>query len=243
MNMLTKHSERFGSGLLCAHIDGFLGATIGSAYWKDKAGKYLSANEHFIRQAGFTSQQELQGMSHQDQVWNEVASTMIVNDNKVVNQQQTSLFIEHCKIIDPHNSSHLINVDCISYKSPLLNRLGKIIGVFGLSYTINTALDQVQLFKELNLIAGEEAATKIKKLLAPKHPGISQLSHRELTCFKGVIQGMTIKQIAKSLSLSPRTIEQYVEGVKNKLGCHSRSELVEKAFELGLITRNWGEIN
>ena len=64
---------------------------------------------------------------------------------------------------------------------------------------------------------------------------ISNLSKRQKECLYYLTRGMTIKQIAKVLLLSPRTVEFYFDNLRTKLNCHSRSELVSKAIEFGFI--------
>lgn len=62
----------------------------------------------------------------------------------------------------------------------------------------------------------------------------SHLTQRQVDCLHYLLKGMTVKQIATELSLSPRTVEHYLEAVKNKLSCNSRIELFKKARELGI---------
>lgn len=61
------------------------------------------------------------------------------------------------------------------------------------------------------------------------------LSKRESECAYYLTRGMTMKLIAKTMGLSPRTIEFYIENIKDKLNCNSRSELIARMFEAGLV--------
>jgi DNA-binding NarL/FixJ family response regulator len=56
-------------------------------------------------------------------------------------------------------------------------------------------------------------------------PGPDRLSDRELQVFEMIGQGKTVKQIAFTLNLSPKTIETYRENIKHKLGLANGSEL------------------
>ena len=39
-------------------------------------------------------------------------------------------------------------------------------------------------------------------------------------------RGLTTKQIARRLKLSPRTVETYIDRVKIKYNCHNKAELL-----------------
>ena len=57
------------------------------------------------------------------------------------------------------------------------------------------------------------------------------LTSREFECFFWTMKDKTAKQIAKILSLSPRTVEEYLANIKHKLGCQSKFELKELAYK------------
>lgn len=64
------------------------------------------------------------------------------------------------------------------------------------------------------------------------------LSPREQGCMRLLLKGKSIKEIAAILKLSPRTVEHYLESVKNKFNCQFKNELFsigEQLYEFGLI--------
>jgi len=61
------------------------------------------------------------------------------------------------------------------------------------------------------------------------------LTPQQNACLQALAQGFGIKKIAKNLGLSPRTVEHYLNAVKSKLNCSSRSELIVQAVMRGLI--------
>lgn len=63
----------------------------------------------------------------------------------------------------------------------------------------------------------------------------SILTPRQLQILQAVAQGQTAKQIARTLNLSPRTVEMHVARVLATLQCSSRAEAVHKANEAGLL--------
>ena len=66
---------------------------------------------------------------------------------------------------------------------------------------------------------------------------ISSFSDRELEVFELIGQGVTIRQIASRLKLSPKTVESYRENLKNKLNVESSSELTRHAVQWVLENR------
>ena len=62
-----------------------------------------------------------------------------------------------------------------------------------------------------------------------------QLSPRQIEVLRGVAHGQTDKQLAKTLQLSPRTVEMHVSGAMKALGCATRAEAVHRAGALGLL--------
>tara|TARA_R110001583_G_scaffold194539_2_gene365650 strand:- start:1707 stop:1886 length:180 start_codon:yes stop_codon:yes gene_type:complete len=50
-----------------------------------------------------------------------------------------------------------------------------------------------------------------------------------------IAAGKRVQDVAASLSLSSKTISNYVTAIKSKLGVRTDAELVHKAIELGVI--------
>ena len=61
------------------------------------------------------------------------------------------------------------------------------------------------------------------------------LSDREREVLGLIAEGRTYKEMAKFLAVSVKTIETYRERIKEKLGLHTRAELVRYALEKGLV--------
>ena len=54
-----------------------------------------------------------------------------------------------------------------------------------------------------------------------------KFSRREFECIKYLARGYSMKEIGQILSLSPRTVESYLENVKNKTNCHFKSQIID----------------
>lgn len=53
-------------------------------------------------------------------------------------------------------------------------------------------------------------------------------TQRELECLYQICKGQTNKETAKLLSISPRTVETYIERIFNKTSCNSKIEVISR---------------
>ncbi len=67
-----------------------------------------------------------------------------------------------------------------------------------------------------------------------QQPNKYNLTPREFECLFYVLRGMTYKMIADMLKISPRTVEKFICGIKYKMGCTYKTELIEKSMKDGL---------
>lgn len=56
---------------------------------------------------------------------------------------------------------------------------------------------------------------------------VDRLTSREKECLSLVAQGYTMKNTARKLQISPRTVEQHLRNIKDKYGLHTKNQLVE----------------
>lgn len=66
----------------------------------------------------------------------------------------------------------------------------------------------------------------------------NSLSPQEKACLNLIGQDLTAKEIAQRLSLSPRTVESYLNMIRNKMDCYSKRELAAASknfIHLGLF--------
>lgn len=68
-----------------------------------------------------------------------------------------------------------------------------------------------------------------------KKTAIPSLTRREKELFPYFAKGLSNKEIAKEVSLSPATIDSHRTNIYFKFGVHSAAELIAKALEYGLI--------
>lgn len=70
---------------------------------------------------------------------------------------------------------------------------------------------------------------------APERQRQGGLTRRQSEIARLIAEGLTNKEIAGRLYLSPRTVEMHVANILDRLDCRSRSEAVARAAELGLL--------
>lgn len=75
----------------------------------------------------------------------------------------------------------------------------------------------------------------IKKIHIPTQTGEVSISQREFDCLKYAVKNLTLKEIAKFLNLSPRTVETYVNNLKYKLKCDTRTQLIDIVSQFNLF--------
>lgn len=57
------------------------------------------------------------------------------------------------------------------------------------------------------------------------------LTGREIEILRGVEQGLTNKEIARTLYISPHTVKTHLENIFQKLNVHSRAQLISQAYQ------------
>jgi DNA-binding NarL/FixJ family response regulator len=62
------------------------------------------------------------------------------------------------------------------------------------------------------------------------------LTARQVQILREISRGLTDKEVARSLRLSPRTVETHVAHALAALDCRTRAEAVRKATELGAFS-------
>ena len=183
-------------------------------YWKDKKGKYLGANDYIAWKGGYHETRDVLGLVDHDFTWIKEAPIFRHNDQQVMETGTLGCFFEP--------TTHAGNVKAygISHKLPLRTRSNKIVGCIGLSFQIDPETTQIPLsLWEHPLLDNAEVI----------------LSSRQIDCLYQLVLGMTIREIGETLALSYKTVEHYLETVKMKLNCSSRSHLIRKAFTITAI--------
>lgn len=111
------------------------------------------------------------------------------------------------------------NIQSETYKPKTMPYLQDFLGIINKEYKLITA-------QEIKNNSRTHAANN--KQLVSINGQVTSVSRRQAECLQYLKQGMSAKQTAKVLKLSPRTIEYYLENLRRKFDCPNKLILVNK---------------
>lgn len=196
-----------------------------SIYFDNTNGIIQQVNEHNSALCGFDSANQAIGKTYFSRFTAKTAQLLLENDHKVMKNENTQ-FLE--ETIQQHNTDLVSQV--LSIKMPWYNDQNKVIGLFGLSVILgkDSLADSLALISKMGLLISKE---NLSASIGSEMNGI-YLSKQQQICAKFLLMGISIKEIALRMNLSPRTVENYIENIKFKCGCHNRTDLIIKLYEL-----------
>lgn len=177
---------------------------------------------------GFNSVDEAVGKSCFHEFTKESIEITTRNDRLVMQSQELRISEENV-ILSKSN----LNRPTLSFKMPWYNHNNEVIGLFGCSIISgrHPLADSLSLIRSLGILNAAQDVTSISDNITETY-----LSKRQIQCATLLLAGMTTKDIAMQLNLSPRTIEHYIEMIKSKLECSNKTELIIKLSALINIT-------
>jgi DNA-binding CsgD family transcriptional regulator len=185
-------------------------------YFLDTQGNTLHLNESCVTSCGFETRHDAIGKSLFEVSHAQSASELIMNCQVSIAQQKTHIFEEENIRKDG------LHLQFLSFKTPWYNENNQIIGVFGCSIVLGKQplAQSLTRIAELGLLvsnfSGPAKLIKDAPLLSPQ----------EDACLHLLCKGLTLKEIAKTLQLSPKTVETYLNRAKQKLHCQNKAELI-----------------
>ncbi len=184
---------------------------------------YLNQNLRMLINTG--NLDELIGKTDEDMPWSEFTDSYREHDRDTILGLQYYQ-LEHIR--DGNNELSII----MTRKFGLYDESGSITGIIGFTNKINNiSMDHINLTGDL--VYYDKKPLKISnylqnQLIEHQH---RILTSRESECLFYLLRGKTSKEIAKKLTVSPKTVDFHIENIKNKWDCHSRSDLFDKAYE------------
>jgi len=86
------------------------------------------------------------------------------------------------------------------------------------------------------LVAGSRRAPHDRMVPISRAQALGGLSARETGILKLIAEGLSNKEIARSLDIGPETVKSHLKSVFTKLGVERRAQAVSRAQTLGLVT-------
>lgn len=185
-----------------------------SLFWKDNSGKYRANNKAHCATAGILESKDLLGLTDYDLIWSNSATSYIENDQKVLANKTSCIFLEQGPTVN-HETAFFL---CA--KKPLFLQSQKTDGILGLGILFHPNQSN-ELFSHLIL----------EDYTIPQD-NQPYLTAKQLNCLFYLVLGMSHKEIASQLNLAPKTIEHHFEKIKIKLQCKSRAELIKVALKI-----------
>ncbi len=211
---MTRNDFKKNHPLLLLKIEDYL-TLPHHVYLKTKKGLYLECNDTQARSFGYDCGKDIIGQTDYDFFHQRDANILKTNDTEVIESDTSKTYIEQVTFLNREKTAML------SLKIPFRNKAAKVIGILGISLPI--AEESIQLNSAIPLLSSTLDMIKYNNKI---------ISKRERECLECLVKGMTAKEIAKELKLSPRTIEFYINNLKRKFNCVKRVELIVKALQI-----------
>jgi two-component system aerobic respiration control sensor histidine kinase ArcB len=157
-----------------AYLNNVVSNIPGSVYWKNLKLEYLGCNNFVLKMAGLKSKSQIIGKTDYDLVWHKQANAIVKNDREVIETGLTQSFEETPKLATGQR------ITMMTYKTPLRDLNGNVIGVLGISMDIS---DRKAMEEEL-----KEAKAKAEEFNQLKSQFISNMQHDLRSPTSGVIQ-------------------------------------------------------
>lgn len=178
-------------------------------------------NSESLQVCGFSSMQEAKGHTMAD-IAEKYTALQVMNSHQLTMKTQKIQVIEDDVLLKNAHS-----FQCMTIVLPWYNEDNKIAGVLGCSVIPGKHSFSQSLSHIFNIGLYNPENHFAKQLTKQFLMNNIYLSSREYQCVQLLKQGYTAKKIGKLLNLSHRTVEHYLENVKNKIGVSSKNELIQ----------------
>jgi DNA-binding CsgD family transcriptional regulator len=121
-------------------------------------------------------------------------------------------------------------------KNPLKDKSDKIVGLYSTCINVSD-INPFRYYFRLHQFDNKlhNIITKPASYILTNSHSPLPLTEKQENCLFLLVRGKTIKQIAKLLNISPRTVECHLDLMKIKLNCSSKAEVIEKAIDRGFL--------
>jgi DNA-binding CsgD family transcriptional regulator len=214
---ITTEESAFDTG----HTVASLSALPFNFYFLNLEGETLHMNQQSVEICGFKSSADSRGKSLFDVSEPESAKKLIANCNEVIAENRIKIFEE----LNVRNDG--VSLQFLSVKAPWYNEKDDIIGIFGCSIVLGQQSLAESLLQITQLGLLNSPNVSVSKTIIPEKTHLNEiLSDRESLCVLHLCKGFTMKETAKIIGLSPKTVETYIDRAKQKFKCRNKAELI-----------------
>lgn len=198
-------------------------------YFMDNHSRWISANDSTAHSFNLMSSHDATYKTASHFMNKEHALRMRNNDIEVISSNQVKIFDEHAAGIKGVQDTIYLSV-----KSPWYDEDNKIIGIFGYAVAIKNQpiAESIKVISGLGLLESQFPFSNVKRILSKLPDCTMPLTPREIEVLHHFIIGQSAKNVAKMIGISHRTAEHHLENIRKKLAVKSKSELLNKLFEI-----------
>jgi PAS domain S-box-containing protein len=203
---------------------------------KDENSTYIYANNSFADVVGYDNKHEAIGVTDHDLPCDVAACAHLFREqDKEVMQKGRSL-----RILDVHPCARGEWRAFILSKMPLRDENGAIAGTIfhGEEISEKSTLELGNILVSVSLPnIGSRQLVSGTSYVISRSCEQPQLTPREAEVLFLLLRCRTAKQISTVLTISVRTVERHVDHLKLKFGAGSKSELLDRAMEMGFLNQ------
>lgn len=187
-------------------------------------GKFLDISDGFAKYIGYTSAQNL--LEHERSYYDirtkvvELSDVFFQEDKKVIINEESVKTVTYGEFQDGMRW-------VLDEKQILRDSNGLISGVFHNLIDVS----ETELPHYFNKLLFDNKSKQLSYTLKPSFD--NKFSIRESECLYYILRGQSAAMTAAILQISKRTVESYLEIIKIKLNCFSKTEVIEKSLALG----------
>ena len=197
----------------------------GILIFKDVNSVIVSANQHLASFVGYKDIRDYFGRTDHDikSAAVECADVFIEQDQLAMSSNQAQSFLDISVLDDEPRA-------LIKTKSPWYEK-GELAGTLGTSMPLQASFNKsvLQFLFEMGQTRDIHKTYQLKNSYDDYG-----LTRRESVVLFLLMRAKTAKQIAKSLSISSRTVESHIIAIKHKMQCATKAEMLDKALSSDL---------
>lgn len=199
-----------------------------SVYLLDLNGATVHINEVGANICGYHVPEQAHGKTIFQVSKGHTAKDLLDNCESVLKQESVQIFDEFNMRYDGRFLQFL------SIKFPCYDENHQLKGTLGISVVLGEHPLAEAIIKLINLGLLPDHASPHDQSIKLNLGSVS-LTSREQECLEFTVKGFTAKEIAKKLSISSRTVEEYLNQIKNKLNVSTKQQMIQKVLNASTL--------